>query len=104
MDTVDRALCVVFLILVAWPDQWLRVAFLVLLFVAETRLGHVEEHQIYDVKIKKWERRCVAAFAGILALSKILWWCTFCFGVCLGLRQVVRGRGESVVPANTFIV
>lgn len=98
MDSGDRILGAIFLILVAWPDQWLRVAFLILLVVAESRLGDVEEHQIYEVKIKRWERRCVAVFAGILAMSKILWWCTFCACVVLGVRQAVRRDPVSTLP------
>ncbi len=102
MDRGDRVGCVVYLILIAWPDQWLRVAFIILLLTAETRLGDTEL-QMYDVKVKVWERRAVSAFACVLALSKILWWCTLCAAVCLAVRQALPRRTHVIVSEESVV-
>lgn len=83
---LDRALLVLFLMLVAWPDHWVRTAFVLLVGAAEAAAGD-RELEFRGHRIRVWERRAVAAFAVLMALSKLVWWSLLCGAVCVGIRQ-----------------
>ncbi len=89
MGSRDRALVLVFLILVAWPDHWIRVAFVLLIAAFEIQTGE-RELEFRGFKAKPWERRVVCAFTLIMAVSKLVWWSVLCAAFCLGVRKFFK--------------
>lgn len=96
----DRVLLVVFLILVAWPDHWIRLAFIILLGALELRTGD-RELEWREYKVKPWERRVVCGFALFMAMSKLVWWSLFCAGAIWALREFIKKHEDKLVLPTT---
>lgn len=88
----DRVLLLIFLILVAWPDHWVRMAFILLVGVFELRMGDASA-TIWGHEIKAWERRTVSVFAILMAMSKLIWWSLACAVAVVAVREAFKRRG-----------
>jgi hypothetical protein len=67
---LDQLFSIAVFVLVAWPDQWIRVA--AVLMFARASMGNYDV-EWKSVKIKSWERRVAFGFLCVLLLSKLVW-------------------------------
>lgn len=93
---LDGVLGLVFLLGVAWPDQWLRVVGALLVAAFDIRSGDAETDLPGGLgKLRKWERRVVCWFFVVVALSKLVWRAAAIFAALAVLRRVAAGNAQA---------